>query len=325
MTAQRVELTAINPRTPIDASRASMLWTAAAGIRYAVADRLLSDWTQPADGTTLAGWIAARGGRPLGVILADLDKAAGLADRYLGAIEALGVLPHERGRGVGTELLRKAESWLVANGAGVISVGGGPRCLYPGVPDGIRGLSFLAQRGYVQSGTALDLVADLGSIRRWPTTPKHPAMTLESATEADDVELSTFLRSEFPGRWSLGFDNFRRQGGRRSDVLLLRDSGRIVSFCGLSFEDSVLPPMRYLSSRRPRPWGELGPIGVAADDRAKGYGSIMLEAGLSRLRDASVRACWIRWTNKPGFYIRFGFRTERRYSTMTKIVARVHE
>jgi predicted N-acetyltransferase YhbS len=70
--------------------------------------------------------------------------------------------------------------------------------------------------------------------------------------------------------------------------------------------------------RLPRPWGQLGPIGVSQDTRGKGYGGALLDAGLRYLRDQGVRGCVIDWTDLVDFYGKFGFKPYRKYQMLIK-------
>jgi len=70
--------------------------------------------------------------------------------------------------------------------------------------------------------------------------------------------------------------------------------------------------------RLPKPWGQLGPIGVSKDARGKGYGGALLDAGLRYLRDQGVRGCVIDWTDLVDFYGKFGFKPYREYAILAK-------
>jgi predicted N-acetyltransferase YhbS len=70
--------------------------------------------------------------------------------------------------------------------------------------------------------------------------------------------------------------------------------------------------------RLPKPWGQLGPIGVSKDVRGKGYGGALLDAGLGYLRDQGVRGCVIDWTDLVDFYGKFGFKPYREYAILGK-------
>ncbi|MCX7840762.1 MAG: GNAT family N-acetyltransferase, partial [Anaerolineae bacterium] len=109
-----------------------------------------------------------------------------------------------------------------------------------------------------------------------------------------------------------------REGGRFSDYIVLQTARGIEGTARLTFEDSERPIERYYPHRLPRPWGQLGSIGVSRDARGKGYGSALLDAGLRYLRARGVRGCIIDWTNLVEWYGKFGFTPHRWYVVLVK-------
>ena len=85
-----------------------------------------------------------------------------------------------------------------------------------------------------------------------------------------------------------------------------------------AFGDSVAPIERYSPYRLPRPWGQLGIIGISADRRGQGLGAALLDAGLRRLHNNGVNGCIIDWTDLVDFYAKFGFTPHRAYYMLNK-------
>jgi predicted N-acetyltransferase YhbS len=71
----------------------------------------------------------------------------------------------------------------------------------------------------------------------------------------------------------------------------------------------------------PRPWGQLGAIGVSAGMRGQQLGRAMLAGGLARLHQAGVRGCIIDWTDLIDFYAKFNFKLFRRYLMMQWVLS----
>jgi predicted N-acetyltransferase YhbS len=138
------------------------------------------------------------------------------------------------------------------------------------------------------------------------------------AQSADEDALLAFIQREFPGRWRYDFQEYLRGGGRIADHMVLLTARGVVGFCRLNFDDSWQPLARYYPHQLPKPWGQLGTIGVSQDSRGKGYGAAVLDAGLRRLRDSGVRGCVIDWTELLDFYGKFGFKPYRRYAILLK-------
>jgi predicted N-acetyltransferase YhbS len=109
-----------------------------------------------------------------------------------------------------------------------------------------------------------------------------------------------------------------RSGGLISDWMILTPSRGVDGFAKLCFEDSVTPINRVYPYKLPRPWSQLGPIGVSADARGRGFGGALLDTALCHLRDSGGRGCVIDWTDLVGFYARFGFKPYREYLMLIK-------
>ncbi|MCB0022588.1 MAG: GNAT family N-acetyltransferase, partial [Caldilinea sp.] len=119
-------------------------------------------------------------------------------------------------------------------------------------------------------------------------------------------------------RWRYEAEAFLADGGRLSDYMLLWTERGVDGCCLLTFPDSMRPMERYYLYRLPKPWGQLGSIGVSADRRGHGYGAALLDAGLRRLHDNGINGCVIDWTGLVDFYARFGFERYRSYTMLAR-------
>jgi GNAT superfamily N-acetyltransferase len=144
-------------------------------------------------------------------------------------------------------------------------------------------------------------------------------LEVRPASESDAPALLDFLTQEFPGRWRYEFEEFMRNGERISDYVLLRSGQGIEGFCLLTFEDSVRPLNRFFPWSLPRPWCQLGTIGVASARRGQGLGAVLMDGGLCRLRDSGARGCVIDWTTIVDFYGKFGFTPYREYVILASL------
>ena len=75
-------------------------------------------------------------------------------------------------------------------------------------------------------------------------------------------------------------------------MLLWTEQG-VESCCALTFGDSWRPLERFYPYALPRPWGQLGSVGVSAGCRGRGYGIALLDAALRRLHNNGVNGCVI--------------------------------
>ncbi len=298
------------------------VWTQACGPELAISPRFVRYHLAPATGLVRTGRLAVKDGEPVGFVLASVlrdqpEHTLGQA----GWIDALAVRPGSRGQGVGGELLAWAEEWLAGQGCAYGRLGGGIKWITPGVPASLGTEDFFARRGYG---------APHGHDRSWDVarslvdyaTPAAMRVSREvhlaPAEPGQEAALGAFLQREFPGRWHYEYEEFLREGGRISDYVLLWSARGVDGCAHLTYEDSFAPLDHFFPYRLPRPWGQLGAIGVSADCRGMGYGTTLLDGALAVLRDRGVDGCVIDWTTLVGFYGKFGFRPYREYLTWRK-------
>jgi len=299
------------------------LWNAACGEDLAISARFVTYNLHAGAGVCQAAMLGLLDAEPAGFVVASvlLDDPVVMPPDH-GWIDALAVTPEHRSQAVGSRLLTWAEGWLLGQGCRTIHLGGGLRPFVPGVPVELHTDGFFTQYGYGGDGsqqppTVCDLGADL-ALYTPPPALREIAGQVRPAAPGDRDALLAFLRREFPGRWRYEFEQFLAEGGRLSDYMALWTDRGIDGCCILTFADSARPLERFYPYRLPRPWGQLGSIGVSADCRGRGYGSALLDAGLRRLHNTGVNGCIIDWTDLPDFYGKFGFTPYRRYLQLTK-------
>lgn len=147
----------------------------------------------------------------------------------------------------------------------------------------------------------------------------------------DKEELSAFLEKEFSGRWSREW----KVWGRRSDTgrafwnLLRDEEERVLGFSRLALRGRVQPvsfgwtpgALRLpLSPNLDRFDTDscLGPIGIAAAERGRGAGKILLGLSLQELSLQGAKQTCIDWTNAYNYYTPLGFHVVRRYLSAWK-------
>jgi predicted N-acetyltransferase YhbS len=160
-----------------------------------------------------------------------------------------------------------------------------------------------------------DVAADL---RDYTPMPLPGDVEVRPARSGEENVLLQFLRREFPGRWRFEFEESIRRRERIFDFMLLITARGVDGFAHLTFENSISGLDRFYMGRLPRPWGQLGPLGVSSDARGRGYGTALVRAALDQLRRQGVRGCVIDWTHLIDFYAKFGFKPYREYAILIK-------
>jgi GNAT superfamily N-acetyltransferase len=285
------------------------IWNAACGDDLAITSDFVRYNMGSSPGISRKGWFTLEGDTYTGMIL-----ACAVRGEEIGWIDAMAVCPDFQGVGIGSSLLNLAETYLAELGCRKVHIGGGPRPFTAGLPVSLNQQKFFHHRGYqtyVNDSSVWDMARRLSDYQG----VSQPIGNSYLCPCRDDlrVPLDDFLKDEFPGRWYDEYQEFSQAARRLSDYLLLLDSDQIIGFCQVTLEDSSRPIERYYLHRLPRPWGQLGTVGIAARHRGKGYGLRLVDLGLQHLKKLGVDGCVIDWTAILDFYARFGFSPYRQY------------
>jgi len=317
-----MEFEVIDRTKSAHAASVAAIWTAACGRDLAISQEAASYDLQPCAGASHAGILALVGGRPIGFVLTShLGEEPEASPPEMGWVDAIAVLPEAQRQGVGNVLLDWAETWLQDQGCKYWTIGGSIRTFAPGVPAKLGSEGFFLGRGFLSPpdySRVWDVARDLQDYDTPSTARRGQGFGVRQAEEADAPLLHEFLKREFPGRWRYEFEEFWRGGERLSDYTLLWTDSGIEGFCLLTFEDSVRPMDRFFPWSLPRPWGQLGTVGVSRTRRGQGLGAVLMDGALQRLRAAGVRGCVIDWTTIVDFYGKFGFTPYREYIILAR-------
>jgi GNAT superfamily N-acetyltransferase len=134
---------------------------------------------------------------------------------------------------------------------------------------------------------------------------KAAALELKPFERELTVLLLEFVRKEFPGDWVRVVRETATKilaGEPRNRLIAALDGGQIVGFA------------HYENER-------FGPIGVAASQRGRGIGQVLMFATLQAQREAGFRAAWFLWSDDKTaerIYNAAGFKETRRFALMKK-------
>lgn len=294
------------------------VWNSALPTQLAISPKFVRYNVAPITGGHQVGQIALLAGEPVGAVLASrLTGEPTVMPENAGWIDALAVAPGAQRLGIGRALLTWAEEWLAGAGCRVSILGKSLRTFLPGPPVEADSVGFFRRCGYSGEHSVWDVAANLATYSP-PTNLQSFVGMVRPGQRGEEEALLTFLRREFPGRWRFEGEEFLRAGHRFSDYMLLWTERGVDAFCRLTFEDSGQPIERFYPYQLPRPWGQLGLVGVSADRRGQGFGLAVVDAGLRRLHDNGINGCVIDWTTIVDFYAKFGFSKYREYQQMQK-------
>ncbi len=245
----------------------------------------------------------------------------GVPDLERGWITLFAVESSMQRQGIGTALFDMAEEWLLAHGCSSVWISPyAPNYWTPGVDAAVNpaALSFLSQRGYRTAVRPLAMEALLAENWTIPPSVSSRMARLHSAgleilpfETSSILPLTDFMTREFPGDWQryLRETMLDMVAGRRppKELLLAFDRGILVGFAQSEAE-------------------RFGPVGVAAAERGRGVGAVLLYQSLARMKARGHTRAWFMWTNDETadrLYSPAGFTVTRRFEVMTKQFANI--
>lgn len=201
-------------------------------------------------------------GEPVVRVHGDSEGVSVTCGHYL---RLLAVDPARRGRGIGTELLREAES----RGISIIAAEPG-NYFTPGIVDtDTATLAFFRKRGYADAGRTQNLSA--------PTDNRQPATVKDDRRE----DVLQFIEQTFGKIW-------RFEASKAEKIFYAEAEGEIAAFAAQEANNRGL--------------GAFGPTGVAPRFRGRGFGREVLLASLRELRRNGYSHAVIPWTDAIDFY-----------------------
>ncbi len=262
--------------------------------------------------------VAVRGDDVVGFCLSiarhtPLENAPRDADR--GYVTLIGVLPAQQRRSIGSQLLAVAETYLRGEARKLVMVSSyAPGYFIPGVDVNAypAASAFFAKHRYKEIIRPVAMQTSLWDLRQ-PEWVGEKACKLagEGVTVTPfmaelTLPLLKFARQEFPGDWvRVVRESIARivtGGDSPSRLIAAIHSGKVVGFS------------HYENER-------FGPIGVAASQRGRGLGQVLMYRTLMAQRDAGFRAAWFLWSDDKTaakLYNGAGFKEVRRFALLRK-------
>lgn len=271
-------------------------------------------------------WMILADGEPVGMILNKyLPVRMGAADLHpVGWINTLLVDREYRAQGLGSALYERTEKSFRAAGLRRLALGAELGHFFPGIPkESVETESFFLNRGYTGGSEVCDLSCTVS--RFVPPAGHGLAPEVEKTvqialaqSEEDFRDTQQFFLTYFPGRWEHEF-RWAFENGLLDGLVLLRVGGAVKGFARIYDQHSdYIGPSIYWSGLMKKPYGGLGPIGVANDERGKGLGMELLYRALMMLWERGVEEIGIDFTTLVDFYGKLGFQPWKWYLRYTR-------
>lgn len=233
-------------------------------------------------------------------------------------IQVLLVDHRHRQNGIGTKLLKHAESALASSGLNKVVLGRDPWHYFPGIPKQYGEVcAWFEKRGYQAQGSDYDLICQYDN----PDNPPVQAgdVTFSILDKKDKDQLLEFLHRCFPGRWEYEAIHYFQKGGTGREFLVLKKNNQIIGFCRINDGRSPFIAQNvYWAPLFNEELGGIGPLGIDANERKQGYGLAIVEAGVERLRNRNIDTIVIDWTGLVDFYNKLGYEVWKSYISLEK-------
>ncbi|OCT11299.1 acetyltransferase [Paenibacillus pectinilyticus] len=304
-----------------------LLWNRELGEHFPMQEQLLKQ-NSFADVNVLksGSWVAVDevSGKAVGFIVAKLWQEH--RDLVLGAgagwIQVLLVDRNLRGLGIGSELLKRAETALMEHGVQKILIGRDPWHYFPGVPNEYPEVrTWLESKGYKDDNRVEnDLLAIYDDTSVYEL-PKHEGVSFRLLESDEKDELLAFFRRCFPGRWEYEAIRYFELGGTGREFVVIETDGHIVGFCRINDSSSpIIAQNVYWSPLFEDELGGIGPLGVDSAYQGRGFGLAVVQAGVHFLRERQIRQIVIDWTTLVAFYEKLNYRVWKAYDSYSKVV-----
>lgn len=260
----------------------------------------------------------------IALIVAKKNKEINSSDlpTNTGWIQVLIVDKEFRKQGIGSHLLSLVEDKFKEDGIEKLFIGKDPYHYFPGVPSQYKQtVRWFEKRGYQRGRVEYDLInkySDAEKNKEFETI-KDKEITISLLKSHEKELLLAFMKKEFPGRWVFELKEYFKHNGNGREFIILKEKGKIIGFARIN--DSLSPIIAqntYWSSLFDEELAGIGPLGIASNKRAKGYGLIIVKAAISTLRKRALTPIVIDWTSLVKFYNKLGFNIWKSYDTYSK-------
>ncbi len=229
-----------------------------------------------------------------------------------GWVNAFGVHPQWRGRGLGSACLEAALSYLRRAGCCRVRVDAfSPRYITPGVDiDAYPAAApFLTSIGFQPDGEAVSMQASLvdfeptAGVLAAQAALRDEGVVVEPLSPDWLVDLVVFIRQYFQATTAQVLQDAVTHGANLRQVWIARESDAIVGYGMYGIYDGNLE--------------RFGPFGVRPDQRGRRIGKVLLHRVMAAMQAQGLRLVWFQSTDETSvashLYRQAGFNTVRRF------------
>lgn len=229
------------------------------------------------------------------------ETCIGCAVLWENSLSLLMVAPEERGKGVGSDLLREAERRVRESGADTVILGAGARYLFQGVPLDLPQMpGFFEKRGYRAKWSSVNMRLPLAgfSMERQKLPPADGALVFRFAEASEKEELLVAVKAVEPS-WTPYFE------GASSDVWIAVLPEGIAGFLMAEADGG-----RFCAPGEKV--GSIGCVGVVPWARKHGIGRRLVASAAERLARQGCDYAEALYIELEDWYGAIGFETVSR-------------
>ncbi|MBQ8825815.1 MAG: GNAT family N-acetyltransferase [Oscillospiraceae bacterium] len=224
-------------------------------------------------------------------------ELAGFAYIYRNCLRLICVHPEFQGKGIGSNILRKAEELVKNAGYSGITAGGLDSALFIGEviskeQFGAQGPGFLKKHGYTASHGCVEMQLDLDAFSLGKLSIPFPDNTVYKLYSGDKTLLLEAVEKIDPD-WVEYF--------RYADLIYTAEyEGKLAGMCILGYDDLCLVSGEGYKT------GNIGCVGVIPEMREKGVGLSMVAKAAALLKEQNCKNAFIHYTHLENWYGRIG-------------------
>ncbi|UCZ52984.1 GNAT family N-acetyltransferase [Bacillus shivajii] len=300
------------------------LWNREIGEQFPMRESLFKQNSVDDENVCISGsfFVLNDGGQCIGAIVTKIcqtEEVKRLLAEEVGWIQWMLVDSAFRNKGIGGELLKKAEAALKDQGAKKVIGGRDPFHYFPGIPVSMPAVrKWFEGKGYKYSKTVSDFIRHEDK-EGYDEMPFFPEVSINVLSPKDQNDFLTFMHEKFPGRWEYEAKKYYELGGSGREYIVMKQGGAIIGFCRVNDADSpMIAQNTYWAPRFNGRLGGIGPLGIDKAYRKHGYGLGIVQAAITVLQKREVDHLIIDWTELIEFYQKFGFEIIWRYDQLEK-------
>ncbi|WNR45725.1 GNAT family N-acetyltransferase [Paenibacillus roseipurpureus] len=239
-----------------------------------------------------------------------------------GWIQVLLVDRDFRRLGIGSELLKRAETALLERGVHKILLGRDPWHYFPGIPKEYPEVrAWFDAKGYKDDNRVENDLLAMYDEHTANELPRQEGVSYRLLESHEKDDLLAFFRRCFPGRWEYEAIRYFELGGTGREFVVVETDGHIVGFCRINDSSSpIIAQNVYWSPLFEDELGGIGPLGVDSAYQGRGFGLAVVQAGVHFLRERKIQKIVIDWTTLVAFYEKLNYHVWKSYDSYSKLV-----